>query len=259
MQRLAILILLCFAVLQPSDEALCDTLEEKLPPDIVVVPAPSADQMAADKSTIPEQSQSIETDTPSIPGAAIYACHIGYDEAKRLAKDGVYIGSRSMRNYIDFEGGNILLNPETDIVVGTRLGNIDVKSGAIAFIMHAGKDLVIYDLCQTKPKQISILVTKRRIYIEPGRMLVLTGQDVKDFENLEACHHIAYCNVQFFDLNAQHEIMKGFIADFSVSAAIIAIGPLRQLSVSKNREDKAIVEKILKGHGHFAIAPVNIL
>jgi hypothetical protein len=239
MKRLTILALICFTVGQSFDCLASSASEDKLAPNMVSGAKPSSDSV--------------------ISGVALFAYNLGGDEAKRLAKDGIFIGRNSVGNYIDLEGGNILLNPDKDIVIGTRLGDIKIRSGAIAFIMALDKDIVVYNLFQTQPKQVCVTVNKHKVFMEPEHMLVLTIQDAKDFENLKTdCHRIAYSNVQPLDLNGEH-ITKGFVADFSVGAAVATIEPLKQLAASNNREDKTIIDKILKGSAHFATGPEKLL
>ncbi len=259
MKRLIILILIYFTVVQSFGCAAWAAYDENPVPNMMAVIEPATAQTATCKN-VPEQTRLMAAEGQVIPGVAIYSCNFGCDEATRLAKEGVYIGSNSIRNYIDLKGGNILLNAERDIVVGTWSGNIRVRAGAIAFIMASDKDIAIYDLLQTKPKQISVTVSKNRIFMKPERMLVLTEQEAKNFESLEVdCHRIAYRNVQPLDLNGQCEIIRGFGADFSVAEAVITIQPLRQLAISRNREDRATVQKMLKESVHFAANPKIVL
>ncbi len=63
-------------------------------------------------------------------------------EANRLAQEGVFIGTSSERNYIALESGNILLNPEKDIVIGTDEGKICIKSGAAVFVAKSDPGVV---------------------------------------------------------------------------------------------------------------------
>src|SRR5277367_3273708 len=44
-------------------------------------------------------------------GVELNACKITGDEAHRLAKEGILIGDDSEDNYINLEGGNVLINP----------------------------------------------------------------------------------------------------------------------------------------------------
>jgi hypothetical protein len=182
-----------------------------------------------------------------VPGTEIDACQFGGDEANRLAREGILINSNSSSNYIDLEAGNILLAPEKDIIVGTHLGKISILSGATVFISQCGDDIMFYDLLQTKPKQVSVTVAnKQKINLEPGRMLVLTKQNTDDFEKLEMnCHCVAYQNAKPIDLH--NTMIKAFAADFSIASALVTIEPLKELTISCNKQDKLTVDRLVKG------------
>jgi hypothetical protein len=228
--------------------AACAESTEK--PEVVALAQPAPAQMKTFKNTVPEEPRLVQIDNQVIPGVTIYSANIGGDEASRLAKDGVFIGSNTAHNFIDLQGGNILLNPEKDIVVGSKLGKVFIGAGANVFIVNSGPDLVVYDLLQTKPKQVSVIVkvNKYRVPLEPGRMLVLTEQAVKNFEKLEIdCHRVTYHNPQTLNLRLQKEAVKAFAADFSIASAMVTIQPLKGLTLSSNKQDKLAVEKLVKG------------
>ncbi len=228
-------------------------------PDVVALAQPSPVQTGACKNALQEETRFIEAQNQFVPGVAIYASSIGGDEANRLAKDGVFIGGNSVRDYIDLQGGNILISPDKDLTIATRSGNIHVGAGAVAFVIDSGEDTVVYDLLQTKPKQVVVTANKHSLAMEPGRMFVLTGQPIKDFEQLPVdCHRVSYRNVQPLNANSPSQTVKVFAADFSVASAMVTVEPLKRLTVSRNREDKIAVERMLKGAvllGDFSTSP----
>lgn len=199
-----------------------------------------------------------------IPGAAIYASTPGGDEANRLAKDGVFIGTDSKSNYIDLANGNILLNPEKDITVGTHAGNIYVGAEATVFIIECGNDVVLYDLFQTKPKQVAVIVGIHKLVMHPGRMLVITRQNTDDFEKIALnCHSIAYSNAQPLNLHSQKDAITAFVANFSIPSALITIQPLKQLIASNNQQDKITLERLVRssiilGNSDAGVPPQSI-
>ena len=151
-----------------------------------------------------------------------------------------------IHNYLNVNRGNILLTSNSDVCIGTPTANIYVSAGATIFLMESGNDTVLYDLCQTGPKQVSIMLDNTKLIMEPGRLLVLTKQNTANFKDLEAnCHSINYRRAKQLDL--QNEVMKGFVADFSVCSALKRIEPLKQLAISNDRKDKLVMERILKG------------
>ena len=156
------------------------------------------------------------------------------------------------QNYLNINRGNILLTSNSDVCIGTPGANIYVSAGATIFLMESGNDTVLYDLCQTKPKQVSIMLDNTKLVMEPGRVLVLTKQSTTRFKDLEVnCHSVNYRRAKQLDL--QNEVMNGFVADFSISSALRRIEPLKQLALSGDKQDKLVMERILKG----AIARAN--
>ena len=199
----------------------------------------------ANKTVTQEKDGPANEENYFIPGEAVYANRFGYSEAERLAKEGVFIGSKSYDNFIDLENGNILLSPETDIVVGIDTRKIRIKSNATVFIMKSEKDVVIYDLHQIKPNQVYVVIDKHTLVMEPGRMIVLTDQTSDDFEKLNVnCHKVTYRNVRRVALANNEE--RVFIADFSLTSALVTIEPLKRLVISSNRQDQLALQKIIK-------------
>jgi hypothetical protein len=181
-------------------------------------------------------------------GVEINACHFGGDEANRLAKEGILIGTESANNYLSLEGGNILLTPEQDMVVATREGKAYIRAGASIFICQSGEGVVFYDLLQTKPKQVVVTVSanKQKIVLEPGRMLVITNENASDFEKLAMdCHRVNYNNVIQLDL--QNREVKAFTGNFSIASAMATIEPLRESTKSANINDQQVTDKLVKG------------
>jgi len=246
------LILICLILISGqglSSSASANTIDlSTSSPDVWALPQPSAAEMANAKNKLLKEVHDKTNEDQFIPGVAIYASSFSSDEANRLGREGISIGRLSSRDYLDFEGGNILLNPEKNVLVGTRSGDCHIGAGAIVFMVNSGEDLVIYDLLQTSPKQVYAIVNKQKIFMEPGRLLVLTNQNIEDFDKLPVdCHRVAYRNSQKLDIGRQSGNTKVFAADFSIASAMVTVQPLKRLTLSKNPQDKIDVQRILKG------------
>jgi hypothetical protein len=170
--------------------------------------------------------------------------------------DGVYIGSMAnsgeisdgqigQSNCLNIDHGNLLLNPDVDICIGTHEANIYIKAGAMIFLMDSGKDLVLYDLYQSKANQVAVVTDKDKLALKPGQMLVLTRESTNDFGALTIkCHSVGYRRAQQIQLHT--DLVKGFAAEFSIISAIAKIEPLKRLTVSMDKKDTAVIEKLLK-------------
>jgi hypothetical protein len=184
--------------------------------------------------------------TSIIPGAKSYNHTFNGKELSQLIQEGIQLKHPTAENHLNLDKGNVLLSPDKDIVVGTHEGNIHMAAGAIAFIMESGNDVVIYDLRQSGPKQINIVVGKNELTLHPGHMMVLTREHVTDFEDIDTeCHMISYRGAQQIPLT--HTEVKAFAAEFSIASAIITIKPLNELIASESKDDHVVLEKIIKG------------
>jgi hypothetical protein len=115
--------------------------------------------------------------------------------------------------------------------------------------MESGDDVALYDLLQTRPKQVSVTVTviinKQKIIMEPGRMLVLTKKDTPDFSKLEInCCAVNHTNVQQIDLHSNE--VNAYIANFSIVSALQTVEPLKRLAISTYKQDKVALAKQVK-------------
>jgi len=180
-----------------------------------------------------------------IPGTKVYGSSFAGANLNKLIKDGLVIASNTGNNYLNIDRGNVLLSPDKDIIVGTHEGNVYVSRGAIIFLMESGHDVVIYDFSQNNSKQVSIIINKHKVFLEPGMMAVLTRQNVKQFEDIDAdCHYVSYRNARLLNL-AEKEI-KVFMAKFSTSSAVLNVEPLQELLASSAKEDKIVLNQIAK-------------
>lgn len=181
-----------------------------------------------------------------VPGTITLAHSFSGAEANRLTQAGITIGCNTANNYLNLDNGNVLFSPDADIVIGTGKGTVSIGSGATVFIMESDKDVVLYDLHQTKPKQVCITINKERLIMEPGRMLVLTKQKTNDFKKLSVnCHAVPYRKAQELDL--EDNTITVFAADFSICSALTRLQPLKKLLSSTDKREQSIVDSVLKG------------
>jgi len=220
------------------------------------VGAKNAEMLMTNEISLEQDTHEFVAKNHIVPGVAIYAENFGLDEVNRLAKDGVVIGKNCADRYIDLVSGNVLLIPDKDIVVGTNKGKVSIANGATVFVSASKHTLVIYDLMQTKPKEVSVSIGKQIVVIEPGRMLTITDKNIRTFEKLDIdCHCVTYRNA--IPVNLSNASFKAFMAEFSIAYALISIQPLQRLTVSENEQDKLTLQKMLKGAivlGEFAMS-----
>lgn len=146
-------------------------------------------------------------------------------------------------NCFNLDSGNILISPEKDLVIGTEEGLVSIGSGATIFVMESSTDMIIYDLYQTKPRQVSVQVSNHTLVMEPGCMLVVTKEKTRNFEDLNAdCHSVNYRRVKPINLPE----INAFVANFSILSALTRIQPLKELFDSKDKQDQLLLHRLLK-------------
>ncbi|MEI9914203.1 MAG: hypothetical protein WDN66_04500 [Candidatus Saccharibacteria bacterium] len=135
--------------------------------------------------------------------------------------------------------------PDRDMIVSTHSAKISIGAGAVAFVMKCSNGLIVYDLGHRESKPVSVLFNKYKLDMQPGRMLVLSGQDESDFEKLESNYRSIPCyHSQRFDLRGS--AVKVIAADFSISSALFFIQPLKQLAISNNPQDKLVLQNLVR-------------
>jgi hypothetical protein len=181
---------------------------------------------------------------PLIEGSRSTAHQFQEEETGRLTREGIRIASDTQDNYFNLDRGNVVFSPTKPVVVGTHEGQVHIGPGSNVLVMETGHDVMVYNLHDDKKDSVKITSAKKEMVLEPGRMLVLTRQNVKDYDLLASnCHCIAYRNVQRTELD---DSIKAFYGDFSIPSAFTIVVPLKQMLSSNDPKDKAAVNKIIK-------------
>ncbi|MDR3615253.1 MAG: hypothetical protein P4L53_16970 [Candidatus Obscuribacterales bacterium] len=216
-------------------------LDSKTPTDTTqVTNFANIDQMV--NPVAEEKDKSLTSDL--IEGSKTFRDEFADDEKARLNQEHVLIGSNTQKNFFNLDKGNVVFNPSKDIVVQTHEGEIYIAAGSNVFVMENGHDVVIYNLHDGKRNAVSIISAKKKMTLEPGRMLVLSRQDTRDFEKITAGFHgIGYRNIKEVDLDSS---IKAFYGDFSIPSALTLVVPLKKMFASSEPADRAAVDRILK-------------
>jgi hypothetical protein len=177
-------------------------------------------------------------------GSVTYKGTFDQAERDRLAKEGVVMNVDTEGSNFSLERGNLVFAPPTDITVATREGRVYVPGGAIVFIVDTGKDVAIYDLHQTKLDAVKIVSAKKLIKLNPGRLLVLTRQQTRDFDRVSGeVRSIGYRHAREEDIN---EEIKAFAMDFSIPSALTVVAPLQQMLKEQSGVARIAMTNILK-------------
>ena len=91
---------------------------------------------------------------------------------------------------------------------------------------------------------MQVVSEKKLVTLDPGRLLVLTNQQTRDFERVVGrCRCIGYRNPEEEDVS---DDIKAFGMDFSIPSVITNVVPLRQMMEAQSGPDKVALDKILK-------------
>jgi hypothetical protein len=179
----------------------------------------------------------------TIDGTIMYAFRFGGDEIARLAKDGVVLGSNSGNHNINLQEGNVLLTPDRDVKISTKQGDFSIGAGATVFVMKSAHNVVLYDLLQTKPNQVSVVANNKKLIMEPGSLIALTNEQAHSINDLRSeLHQVAY--------RRPEQVLSGsvtaFAANFSVNSAMNNIEPLKDMVSSPYKQDQLTVDRLRK-------------
>jgi hypothetical protein len=163
---------------------------------------------------------------------------------------------RSQDNHFDPAGSNskdydfyrlakgvAVFGSKNPVVVGTQEGNVHLAKGSLACVVETGHDVAIYNLHDRRNGSVQVVVGKSMVTIPPGKQLVLTRKDSKDFDRLNPGPKIAYRNPKPIEIS---DDVKGFIADFSIPSAIFSLPPLRSMLNSPQPSQRKIAYQLLK-------------
>lgn len=112
------------------------------------------------------------------------------------------------------------------------------------FIMENGNDVDIYDLHQSKLDAVKVVSGKKLIALNPGRLLVLSRQQTRDFDKVSGqMRCIGYRNAREEDIN---DDIKAFAMDFSIPSALTMVIPLQRMMTADSGSAQKAIDKVLR-------------
>jgi hypothetical protein len=216
--------------------------------NFLVLFALTANLLSFGKSLVDDQEFSYGQDfhiSEGINGGKIYGHEFALSNIESLQRAGISVGPDTVKNNFDLREGNILFVPDKPITVRAGEARVSMAAGAIVFVMQSPHGLVLYDLRQSMPNQVKVSIGKYVLSSAPGYLLVVSKGDYLDFEKLPLnCHAIVYRKAHQIPLDGVES--KAFVAEYSISAGLLTIVPLRQLITSSDKQDKLVFEKIIQ-------------
>ena len=182
----------------------------------------------------------------TIDGAVTFASNFtpGSAEHSRLSQL-LEMGQLNQDDMLNFNSGSTLISPQDGTTsVKTKDCQVIIAKGAVAFVSDkSGNDTAVFNLHQSRPGGMKVVVGKKLINLPPGRMLLVSRQGTKDFGEVKhEAKIIGYRNPNYYKINDDMDV---FLADFSLPSALKKIVPLRKMFKSDDKADRKLVRKIL--------------
>ncbi|MBX9720417.1 MAG: hypothetical protein K2X81_03385, partial [Candidatus Obscuribacterales bacterium] len=213
-------------------------------PTDVTLGAPGSD----DPDDIPDIGETNErarlVGEDKLINGAIVRRYIGNtDQLKQFNQFGLITDHSRRDTNFDIAKGNVLFLPEKPLQVGFQNGKLELSPGAAVFVIDKGDDLAILDFHDTGSGSVRVVAGNRLMKLSPGKLLVLTKTDSKNFKDVHPIPKVGFRNPK------EHELgdgIKAFVADFSIPSAMISVAPLRNFMKNATGADKQMINKILK-------------
>lgn len=140
--------------------------------------------------------------------------------------------SRHIKLYI----GNILTDCSEPMTVDLALGRVKISPGAIVYFRASQTGTAIMNFHDDHRNSVKVSVGDLNIDLPPGRMLLLTSQKGRDFDELNPCTGVWYKSLYEKQVNDKTKI---FLTQFSLMSASALMPSVKRLSaLRKNRGNK---------------------
>jgi len=184
-------------------------------------------------------------DVSILRGARTFASTFDTATINDLTSQGVQIANIGIgTNNIMLLQGTVVFSPSNNIFVGTAEGIVNIGGGANVLMIASGTDVAVYDLNQSSPGQVTVIIGNKKIPLDPGLMVVLTQQNTDDFEQVKGpSRRIGYRRMTELSIN---KTTRAFTGDFSIPSAMNVAEPLQRMMKSTEKMDQLAIQKILK-------------
>jgi hypothetical protein len=140
--------------------------------------------------------------------------------------------------------GVVVVQPESDLSVQTKFGEVKILRGSIALLALMENCLAVLDLHQSKGAGVQVVIEKRVYPMVPGRQYVIAPEGCNYFEWLpKEFRQVAHHEPVAIKLDDGKTL---FCGDFSILSALKLIPPLNRMLGSTDGKDKVAVNKMLK-------------
>lgn len=140
--------------------------------------------------------------------------------------------SRHLKLYI----GNVLADCSDPLTVDLSLARVRLAPGSIVYFRASQTGTAILNFHDDHRNSVKVTVGEMQIDLPPGRMLLLTDQKGRDFDELNPCTGVWYKSISEKQVNEKTRV---FMTQFSLMSAAALMPSVKRLSaLRKHRGNK---------------------
>jgi hypothetical protein len=139
--------------------------------------------------------------------------------------------------------GSVVFAPIAPTSVATPMGKIQIDANSLVLVMVSQQGLAVYDLHDLHRNAVLIETGTHKLHLSPGTQIVITPETTKTFADINPAQAFAYGSISEASLGGG---LKSFKSEFSLSDAIRAVMPLRQLVKSTHPNARRIAQQLVK-------------
>ena len=139
--------------------------------------------------------------------------------------------------------GSVVFAPVQNTVVHTPVGDVKIAAHSLVMVMTFDQGVAVYNLHDSSANAVAVSVAGKEMKLAPGGVAVVTTSSAKSFAEINPAQLIGYSNLSERRVGGTHRVFSG---QFSVTQAMAAVLPLRQLVSANNVEARKLSAKMLK-------------
>lgn len=139
----------------------------------------------------------------------------GTSTLSELANEGISFGIKSGGHHLTLDKGFILLAPDSNVVITTKEGDVQINAGAVAMIFEDGHDVAILNLSDQNRGDIKLGGINGALL--PGQQVVLTRDLAAGFDDINPASDVAVRHT--LKARISNEI-TAYTSEFSILSAL---------------------------------------
>jgi hypothetical protein len=163
------------------------------------------------------------------------------DAPAQADTQGTLIGSNVKRRTLN--KGPLLVAPETDIVVETPHGSINIAAKSLALIVASDTGVAVYNLHDVRKSAVTVTHKNGHTFnVTPGTSAVVSGSD-RAFEDVNPAQFVRYRQPIAKSLGNS---VKLYRAEFEIMSLLNGLPAFKELMASENKSTRKTMLQTLK-------------